>query len=246
MSFTVWYKDNPENPTLFFQDYSNSNNYQIVSWLDYINPAYPYTNFTLPFYTATASVGMGTLMEVNTGISYYALLNVSQNQSLLYNSPTVSSFPNPPSAYFYYLSNFAISLAINLFTYPCPTKMYILCVPYLYLFPSTSTFPSGANATILNLYFQQCYESSLCPLEGMWTLTRIIFNSNNGSNSDSYFQSNVQYFMSNGIISSLFQQFEKSPTCAILPFELVLSLQSKWNYEFPLNLGIPFPVASGE
>jgi len=250
MSYTVWYKDNPQNPTLFFLDATSNGTtsfiFQIMTWIDYTNTNYPYTHFLIPFYVVQTNLmnQFETLMEVNMGISYYSIVNVSNNYNPLYISTDIQSYPNPPSAYFYYLSNFEISLSIDLFTYPCPCKRYVLVVPYNYVFPTSLPFPGSSESTIFVFYFEQSYVEDQCPLTGYWQLTRIVFNSNNGNNSNSNFSAMIQYFIENGIMTSLFETFERTTTNQILPFELVTSLLSKWNYEFPLNVGNVYPMNS--
>jgi len=248
MSYTVWYKDNPQNPTLFFvDDASNgttSSIFQIISWIDYLNPIIPYTQFLTPFYVVQTNVSnhFETLIEVNMGITYYSIVNITNNYNPVYISTTIRSYPNPPSAYYYYLSKLEISLSIDMFRHQ---KRYVLVVPYNYVFPSSmGTFPSpsSSDATILVFYFEQCYEEDQCPLIGVWQLTRIVFNSNNGNDGNSKFNDMILYFLDNGIMTSLFQQFERTTTNQILPFEIVTSLQSKWNYEFPLNVGNVYPT----
>lgn len=239
MSFVCWYKDNIYNPTIFFPNNNITGSYSILSFNDYNNTNYPYTNFLIPFYIANTN---SIIIEINTGIVYHNILNVSNNQSSLYISSTVTSFPTTSVSNYYYLYPFMISLGINL--YMCGSKMYILCIPYNYLFPSNQTFPGGGDCTILTLYFQQPVCNDFCPLMGNWTLTRIIFNSNNSGNSDSNFVDNINYFQNNQIIYELFEKYQSTPTCNILPLDLVLKLQTNWNIEFPLNLGFIFPISN--
>lgn len=248
MSFTCWYRDNPQNPTLFFNDRdtntSMSTTYDIMSWVDYKNTTQPYTNFLIPFYVNQVSntevTGMGMLIEVNMGLSYYCISNITYNQNPIYISTTVSAYPNPPSGYYYYLSNYQLCLAVDTIS---QKKNYVLVIPYNYVFPeSYGSFPGNYQSTILTFYFQQCYEEDRCPIDGVWELVRIVFNSNNTSNSNIYFNSMVSYFMDNGIIDTLFQQFEKTFTNQILPIEVVTPLQSKWRYQFPLNIGNVYSV----
>ena len=247
MSFTVFYKDNPANPTLFYKSSTIDNLFNIVSFTDYIRPNSDYTKYLIAFYVA--SNGANIFMEVNSGISYFRInsynLSKTWNQSLAVSS-SVQPFPYPPVANFYYLTNYTLSVAINLFTNPCPLQMYILCVPNNFVLSGTDKFPSGAKSTVLYLYFQQkiIIERPSCPIEGCWELTRIVYNSNNTANSDANFTATLQYFISHNIILQLFEQFKCTPTWKILPLYLAVDLQSAWTVNNPFNGTCVYPICN--
>lgn len=241
MSFATWYKDNPENPTIFFLQSTSATavTYDIISFIDFINPNFPMENFFEPFYVVrTNNVGRrGDIVEVNLGIIYHAIVNISINESPIYTSTTVTPFPSPPNAYFYYLSNFEISLSENVEPSTL-SKRYVINIPYNYIFPTDITFPiPNAKATIFNFYFTKRFEVDQIPLEGDWTLTRIVLNLNNSSSSEEI----LQFFIENGIILQLFEEFMSVPTHKILSLTMISSLQTNWDYRFPLNLSEVFP-----